>query len=37
MLQLPDPLADDARDKWAAISGAAHQRGIDLQIPPELA
>ena len=37
MPQLPDPLADDARDKWAAISGAAHQRGLDLQIPAELA
>ncbi len=37
MPQLPDPLADDARDKWAAISGAAHQRGLALQIPTELA
>jgi len=37
MPQLPDLLANDARDKWAAISGAAHQRGITLRIPAELA
>jgi len=37
MPQLPDPLADDARDKWAAISGAALKRGLELRIPAELA
>jgi [glutamine synthetase] adenylyltransferase / [glutamine synthetase]-adenylyl-L-tyrosine phosphorylase len=36
MPRLPALLADDARDKWDAISRAADQMGLDLQIPPEL-